>query len=295
MKTRLITAICTPLHEDHSLFVESLESHIEDQWHHGISGLLVGGTMGLMQLQTDNVLSDLVKLSVLFSRNRGEILVGVGDTCFARTLERIRIAEQFAIDGVVVLSPYLLKYSQTELIDYFRSLADVSSKPLYLYDLPAFTGTTLELSTVKTLAAHRNICGIKCSGAWEDTRQLIDSVGDQLRVIPAQAHLIDQLVRVGVPDNLDGIFGIFPHLPTAIVQAAESDDWMNASKLQQKLSQLLQLVLKKYATAYGCCEAILNARGIPGQITVAPMRRLSGSKREELLSEPLIQELIRNH
>ncbi len=143
MKTRLITALCTPLHEDHTLHAGSLEFHIEDQLQYGISGLLAAGTMGLMQLQTDNTYFELVKNSVLFNKSRAELLVGVGDTSFARTLDRIRLVEQFDIDGVVVLSPYLVKYSQAELIDYFASLAKESSKPLYMYDLPGLTGTKL--------------------------------------------------------------------------------------------------------------------------------------------------------
>lgn len=291
MHTHLISAICTPLQEDHSLHLPGLEAHISDQWQHGIRGLLVAGTMGLMQLQSDRTYQRLIEHCVHLSRGQGEIWVGVGDTSFARTRDRIEIAEQFRIDGVVVLSPYLVKYSQKELIDYFNTLADCATTPLYLYDLPQLTGTKLELQTVRALANHPNILGIKCSGAWEDTRQLIDCIGSQLRVIPAQPHLVDQLIRVGVRDNLDGIFGIAPRLSIDIAQAAESGDWTKASQLQQKISQLLQLLREKY-TVFAGCEVILNARGIPGRITCAPMQRLSNEARDGLLMEPVVQEIL---
>ncbi|MCC7087218.1 MAG: dihydrodipicolinate synthase family protein [Pirellulales bacterium] len=288
---RLISAICTPLRDGQSLDDASLEAHLEDQWSHGIGGLLVAGTMGLMQLQTDRVYRDLVEQSVRLSRRRGEIMVGVGDTCFSRTRDRIQMVEQFDIDGVVVLSPYLIKFSQEELLDYFRTLADISSKPLYLYDLPALTGTKLALSTVEALAKHPNVGGIKCSGLWEETRQLIDVVGDRFRVIPAQPHLVDQLARVGVRENLDGIFSIAPHWSIGIVRAAECGDWARAAGLQQKLSQLLRLLREQY-TIFGGCEVILAAKGMPCQLAPAPLRRLTAQEKERLLSESLIQELI---
>src|SRR5438552_1425755 len=87
-------------------------------------------------------------------RDTRRVMVAVGDTSLARTRDRIRIAEQFAIDAVVVVTPYLIKYSQADLIDYFRSLADLASKPMYLYTVPGLTGVVLEPGTVAALAQH---------------------------------------------------------------------------------------------------------------------------------------------
>ncbi len=291
VSTELMTAICTPLEIDYSLDLEALEAHIEDQWQHGISGLLVAGTMGLMQLQSDKVYRDLVEHSVGISHGRGEIMVGVGDTSFARTRDRIQFAEQFAIDGVVALPPYLVKFSQEELVEYFRALADIAEKPLYLYDLPGLVGTRLAIQTIEILAKHPNIRGIKCSGAWEETRQLIDRAYSDFRVIPAQPHLVDHLVRVGISANLDGIFGIAPDLSVAIVRSAEAGNWSRAAELQQLLSKLLNLLRDKY-TIYGGCEAILNARGIRCRLVPAPMQQLNEKQRNRLLEEPLVQRLL---
>ena len=98
MQTRLISALCTPLNDDGSLHVDGLAAHLDDQWRHGIAGVLVGGTMGLMQLLGDETYRELVRCSVQLSRGRGEILVGVGDTSFTRTLSRIRYVEHRCSD-----------------------------------------------------------------------------------------------------------------------------------------------------------------------------------------------------
>jgi len=289
MQTRLITAICTPLAEDESLHVAGLEAHLEDQWQAGIAGLLVAGSMGQMQLLADETYRDLIDYCVRFTAGRGELMVGVGDTSFARTRDRIRLAEQFAIDAVVIVTPYLVKHTQADMIDYYRALADLSGKPVYLYTVPGFTGVMLEADTVAALSEHPNIHGIKCSVPWDWTRQLMDRVGPGFRIIPAQAHLIDQLAAWGIRENLDGIFGIAPRLTVSIAEAAERGDRRMAAERQRQLSGLLQLLITKYPLL-ASCTALLNARGILGNVAPRPLHPLTATQREQLLAEPLVKQ-----
>jgi 4-hydroxy-tetrahydrodipicolinate synthase len=291
MKTRLTTALCTPLNQDGSLHIDGLAAHLEDQWRRGIAGVLVGGTMGLMQLLDDETYRELVRQSVRFAQGRGEILVGVGDTSFTRTLARIRYVEQFDIDGVVILSPYFYQLGQADLIAYFEGLADRSEKPVYLYDLPGRTKTTLELDTVLRLAKHQNIRGIKCSGEYTGTRRLMDHVGDTFRVVPAQPTIVDMLVRCGVQENLDGIFGILPGLTVGIAEAAEKGDYALAAQRQNDLTEFLHLIVGKYPL-FPACSVVLNARGIAGQVHPAPMKGLDKEQASKLLDEPLVRKLL---
>jgi 4-hydroxy-tetrahydrodipicolinate synthase len=291
MNTRLITALCTPLNDDGSLHVDGLAAHLDDQWRRGIAGVLVGGTMGLMQLLDDATYLELVRQSAVLSKGRGEVLIGVGDTSFTRTLARIRVVEQFDIDAVVVLSPYFFQLNQAELIDYFTGLADQSKKPLYMYDLPGRTKTTLELDTVLQLAKHPNIHGIKCSGEWTGIRRLMDRVGDKFRVVPAQPLIIDMLVRCGVRENLDGIFGILPGLSVGIAEAAEKGDYALAAARQSDLTEFLHLIVGKYPL-FPACTVVLNARGIPGRTHPVPMKTLDATQAAKLLDEPLVRKLL---
>ena len=259
MRTHLISAICTPLQDDDSLHVDGLAAHLDDQWRHGIAGVLVAGSMGLMQLLDDAVYRDLVRHAVQFSHGRGEILVGVGDTSYQRTLQRIKCVEQFDIDGVVVLAPFFYPFGQADLIEYFRALADQSRRPLYLYDLPVRTKTKLELETVLQLSKHPNIRGIKCSDEWTTVRRLRDRVGEGFRVVPAQPHLVDMLVRCEVRDNLDGIFAVMPDWTAGIVEAAEGNDYLLAAARQSKLTEFLHMIVTVYPL-FPACSAILNAQ-----------------------------------
>ncbi len=285
-RTKIISALCTPLNDDESLNAESLAMHIEDQVQSGFAGLLVGGSMGLMQLLSDQTYRDLIEQGVRANNGRLEMLVGVGDTSFARTRDRIDYVQQFDVDGLVVLTPSWRKFSKDELVRYYSDLADYATKPIYLYDLPSLTGVSIDIEIMQRLADHPNIVGIKCSGSWQGTRQLMSVVAGRVRVIPAQPLIMDQLIRLGVEENLDGIYSIFPELTVKIIEAAESEQWTEAERLTHELSELL-LVLIRY-DVMPAALAILNARGIVSATTPRPIKPLSKEKQEKLLKEPAI-------
>jgi 4-hydroxy-tetrahydrodipicolinate synthase len=290
-KPNFITAIGTPLAEDDSLHLEGLEAQLADQEAGGIKALLVGGTMGIMQMLTDQVWKDLIDHTISLGAGRFEIMVGVGDTSFARTRDRIAyLNNRKGVDSVVVLAPYFLQFNQDELFDYFAALADESNSPLYLYDLPAITGIRLEIPTVCKLASHPNIAGIKCSDEFSTTRRLIDCVDSHFRVIVAQPEMIDAVLHHGVADNLDGMFAVFPHWVTALGKAAQAGKWDEAAKWQQKMNLIRRAMIG--VGVWGGFTAIMNARGIPGRFAPRPIRMLDGKSKSALLECGPINTLL---
>ncbi len=290
INSTFISAIGTPLHDDETLHTPALEAHLEDQWQAGIDGVLVAGSMGLMQLLADGTYRQLIEAATEFSAGRGEVMVGVGDASFARTRDRIELVNRYPVDGVVVLSPYFFQFKQEELVDYFLALADVARHPLYLYDLPGLTGTKLEPETLQRLAEHPNIVGIKCSGELDGTLQLIRQLGDRFRVIVAQPEKVDVLIRDGVTEHLDGIFAAAPAWTVAIGRAAAAGDWDGAAEWQRRLTHILELV-KRFGV-FPTFTAILNARDIPGNYAPAPYRLLSDSQRQSLFNDAVLQQLL---
>jgi len=290
-KVGFVTAIGTPLTDDDALHHEGLEALLDDQEDGGIAAILVGGTMGVMQMLTDQVWRDLVDHSTTRGAGRFEIMVGAGDISFARTRDRIKYLNDCkGIDSVVVLSPYFLPLSQDELIDYYSALADESNNPLYLYDLPALTGLNLEIPTVCKLASHPNISGIKCSGDFSITRQLIDAVDDQFRVIVAQPTMLDFVLHHTAVEQLDGMFSIYPHWVTALGKAALAGNWDEAAEWQHKMNPVRQAMVE--AGVWGGFTTIMNAKGIPGRFAPRPIRMLDEKSRLALLENAAITALL---
>jgi 4-hydroxy-tetrahydrodipicolinate synthase len=269
-----------------------LEAHLADQAAGGIDSILVGGTMGVMQMLTDQVWQELAEQSISLGAGRFEVLVGVGDTSYARTRGRIEYLNSLkGISGVVTLAPYFLPLSQAELIDYFESLAEVSKKPLYLYDLPGLTGVHLQIPTVCRLAAHPNIAGIKCSGELHSTRRLIDTVDSGFRVIVARPEMVDITIRHGIREHLDGVFALCPHWVTSIGAAAQAGRWHEAAKWQQKMNALREAMLQ--AGVWGGFTTIMNARGIPGRFAPRPIQMLNKAEQKQLLEHEDVATLLR--
>jgi 4-hydroxy-tetrahydrodipicolinate synthase len=291
MISSVIHATCTLLRADESLHLEGNEAHIAAQWRHGASGLLIGGTMGLMQLLKRQAFTNLVRHSVQVSRGQGEILIGVGDTGFERTLERIREAEIPGVDGLVVVTPYFFKFSQTELVDYYRELAAEASRPVFVYYLPALTGVTLSLDTATQIAHLPNIAGIKSSADFAWTSSLMERVPSEFRVIAAAPNIFSKLLRAGVPEQLDGIFSVVPAHTEKLVQAARANDWQRADQLQGQLNTLLAVMAGRYGI-FPASTALLNVQGIPGNCAIRPMRELTPERTEALLEEPIVQQCL---
>lgn len=292
-KPFFITAIGTPLTEEEELHVEGLEIHLADQWDSGISGLLVAGTMGTMQLLTHGTYRNLVRHAIRLSRGRGQIYVGAGDASFACTRDRILFLNEHEIDGVVVLAPYLFTFNQNELIDYYSALADIARAPLYLYDLPVFTRTKLRIETILELSRHPNIHGVKCSDEAAFIRQLLDVVDPDFNVFVAQPDLIDVFLQYGARNHLDGMFALAPRWTVQIGQCADARQWEQAATYQSKLSQMRRLLIKHGVLP--TFTALMNARGIPGRFAPRPYHRLPDGDRELLLADPLVQEMIDEH
>ena len=281
-----INAICTPLTEDESLHSEGLAAHLADQWEHGIDGVLVGGTMGMMQLLRDSTYRELVQQSVELSAGKGEVLVGVGDTSYSRTRERIEFVNQFDLDGVVVLAPFFVSPTATQLVDYYKAVADVAKAPVYLYDLPALTRVDFSMDTYLQLQEHPNINGAKISGRFAFTRQVRDQLDPEFRVIMAEPEITDVLLHAGFQELLDGIYSFAPHWLKALREAAVAEDWEAAAEYQQRITRL-RTMLAQFGNVMAVSSALLNIRGIPGKTHFRPSPALTDAQVAELLQGPV--------
>lgn len=286
-----IAALGTPLGEEEQLHIGGLQAQFDSQIRGEMDGVLVGGTMGMMQLLRDDTYLDLLRHSAEYWQGKGEIFVGVGDASFARSRDRLRLVNEFPVDVVVVLAPYFMKFGQDQLIEYYSALANESKAPLYLYDLPQSTGTSLSHSTIHTLAKHQNIRGIKCSGDVAQVRVLTDSfAGTDFRVIVAQPLLVDTLMRHGMRQHLDGVFAMFPNWVKQMKHAVATENWTTAAELSQRMGRVMPR-LQHYGVM-SAMTAIMNSKGIAGSFAPRPFPALSASQVDELLREPTVLALI---
>ncbi len=139
----------------------------------GVAGFAALGTTGEpAALSLDE--QDAVLETILREAEGVPVLAGLAGNQTAQLHERVRRLNEWPIAGLLVSAPYYVRPSQAGLVEHFERIADLSAKPIVLYDIPYRTGVRIELDTLLTLAAHPRIEAIKdCSGCIETTRALI--------------------------------------------------------------------------------------------------------------------------
>src|SRR3954452_8825409 len=158
---RMLTAMVTPFASDLSLDLDgaaTLATHLVDA---GNDGLVVNGTTGESPTTTDAEKESLVRAVAEAVGDRAHVVAGVGTNDTAHTVELARQAEKAGASGLLVVSPYYSKPPQAGLLAHFRRVADATSLPVMLYDIPGRTGVPIHTDTMLALGEHERIVAVK--------------------------------------------------------------------------------------------------------------------------------------
>ncbi len=159
---RLVTAMVTPFHDDGSLnLVEArrLAAHLVDDQDN--DALVINGTTGESPTTTDAEKLALVEAVVAEVGDRARVIAGVGTFDTAHTIELAKQAEGAGAHGLLVVTPYYSRPPQDAVADHFLTVADATSLPIIIYDIPHRTGTPVDTATLITVGSHPNIVAVK--------------------------------------------------------------------------------------------------------------------------------------
>lgn len=280
----VITALGTPLdQEGTNLHEEGMRMQVAAQVEAGVNGLLCLGTMGMAQMHTPAVREQAVRATVEEAAGRLPVLVGCGDCSTARTRRYMADAEKYKPDGIVLIAPYFPKLSDEELLDYFVSLAESTSVPIYIYDIPFFTNRPLSANFIKTLAGRsRKIIGLKASGDFAVFRECVENFRDDphFAVFSGHSPLLDVATLVGADGIIDGLFALAPRIGVEIYQAASRNDVDTALAAQRKLKDVRDVVLIESVFAAFSCA--MNELGFPGNYACPPLRNITDQGCEQV-------------
>lgn len=110
---------------------------------------------------------------------RAPVVAHIGEISTRETIRLGQQIEKLGVDAVSVIAPYFVPLKQEELIAHYSAIADTLSIPMFLYNIPARTGNTIQPETARALASHPNIIGIKDSdGSDESLKGFLDAVRD---------------------------------------------------------------------------------------------------------------------
>jgi len=159
---RLLTAMITPMTADGGIDYDGaarLAEHLVTEMRN--DGLVISGTTGESPTTTEGEKERLLRAVIEAVGDRATIVAGVGTNDTVHTCELAQQAEQAGADGLLVVTPYYNKPPQHGLVAHFTRVADTTSLPVMLYDIPGRTGTPITTESLVQLAQHQRIVAVK--------------------------------------------------------------------------------------------------------------------------------------
>ncbi|MEB2777888.1 dihydrodipicolinate synthase family protein [Algoriphagus sp. D3-2-R+10] len=223
----IIPPMITPLNQDFSLDEKSLDLIIEHMIAGGVHGIFILGTTGEFASLSSKVKKRLIELTCRIVNHRIPVLVGITDCSFQESLDLAVCAKEAKADILVATTPFYMNVDQDELAYYFSRLADDVDLPLYLYNMPSHTGINIDLETVKILADHPNIKGIKdSSGDQKYFESLCDNFREypEFTVLVGPEEILVETMNMGGHGGVTGGANLFPELYVRLFEAIEYQD-----------------------------------------------------------------------
>ena len=244
MKNTLFTgagiAIITPFNEDGSINYERLGEMIDYQIKNGTDAIIICGTTGEASTMSDEEHLECIRFAVKKAAKRVPVIAGTGSNDTAYAIKLSKEAEEIGADGLLLVTPYYNKTTQRGLIAHFTAIADAVNIPIILYNIPGRTGMSIEISTAKVLAKHKNIVAVKeASGNIGYTAKLIAACGDDLDVYSGNDDMIVPIMSLGGKGVISVLSHVLPKETHLMAQYCLENNFAEASKLQIKYLDLI--------------------------------------------------------
>lgn len=191
------TAIITPFTEDGVNF-EEFEKLIENQIENKVDSLIVCGTTGEASTMTNEERKEVMKFAIKVANKRVPIILGTGSNCTKTAIEMTKYAESIGADGALVVTPYYNKTTQAGLIAHYKAIAEATSLPIILYNVPGRTGVNIKPETCLELSKFSNIVAIKeASGNLSQVAEISKLCKDNLNIYSGNDDQIIPILSVG--------------------------------------------------------------------------------------------------
>jgi len=235
------TALVTPFRNgvvDDSAFKKLIETQIGAD----ITGIVAIGTTGESPTLSDDEREQVIQLSVATANKRCLVLAGTGSNSTHHAVENTKMAERLGVDGALLVAPYYNKPSQEGLFRHFKAIADATSLPIMLYNIPGRCSVDILPETVVRLAREcQNIVSIKeASGSVERVSELRRRLPEAFTILSGDDSLTLPFMAVGAAGVVSVASNLFPAQVCALVRACESGDLKSAAKLHRKLLPLFK-------------------------------------------------------
>lgn len=276
-------AIVTPFSNGEVDF-EGFEGLIDFHLENGTQALIVLGTTGEAATQSFEEREKLVGIAVERVGGRIPVIVGTGANYTRMAVDYTKQAEALGADGVLVVTPYYNKATQNGLIEHYTVIANSTTLPVILYNVPGRTGVNLEAKTVAALSKVENIIGVKeASGNIGQVLEIKRLVSDNFKIYSGNDDQIVPIYACGGHGVISVCANAIPSQTQQMCKAFMDGDVEEALRLQLLYKHFINLLFCEVNPIP--IKAALNAMGYIKDELRLPLTSMEESNRNNLLDE----------
>ncbi|TGE31237.1 4-hydroxy-tetrahydrodipicolinate synthase [Desulfosporosinus sp. Sb-LF] len=258
---RVLTAMVTPMNEALEVDYEEAARLAQYLFIHGSDGIVVCGTTGESPTVTDKEKIELFRVVKAALGSKCTVIAGIGSNSTDSSIKLARQAAATGVDGLMAVVPYYNKPSQEGMFQHFKAIAEATSLPLMLYNVPGRTSANLSPETVKRLSEISNIVALK------EAAGSLDQVSELKRMLPSEFEVFsgdDSLTLPMLALGCSGIVSVAAHVigdeMKEMVDAWFAGDTARATRLHLELFPIFKGI---FVTANPVpIKALLNMDGI---------------------------------
>jgi len=270
-------ALVTPFKADGSVDYEALVKLVEYQVQNGTDYLVVLGTTAETPTLTKTEKAEIKRLVVTQVRRRVPVVLGVGGNCTRAVVDTLRQADLQDVDAILSVVPYYNKPSQEGIFRHYEAIAEATTRPVILYNVPGRTGTNMTAETTLRLArTFRNIVAVKeASGNIKQMNDIIKNKPADFQVISGDDGITYPLIALGAVGVISVIGNAFPREFSRMVRLALEGDYDNARVIHSRFMELFDLLfvdgnpagVKSMLNMMGFIENRLRLPLVPTRLT----------------------------
>mgnify|MGYP000534297325 FL=1 len=270
-------ALITPFKEDESVDYEALARLVDYQLQNGTDYLVVLGTTAETPTLTEEEKKNIINLVVTKVNGRIPIVLGVGGNCTRSVVEKLKNDNFDGIDAILSVVPYYNKPSQEGIYQHYKAIAEATTLPIVLYNVPGRTGVNMTAETTLRIAREfKNVIAVKeASGNITQMDDIIKNKPANFNVISGDDGITFPLITLGAVGVISVIGNAFPREFSRLLRLALLCDSYSARTIHHSFTELFSLLFidgnpagaKSMLNAMGFIENKLRLPLVPTRIT----------------------------
>lgn len=275
-------ALTTKFTAGDKLDLELFEKNLTAQLDAGVSGIVLGGTLGEASVLTTLEKEVLVKFAVEKVNNKVPVIINIAEGSTGEALRQAAYASNWGARGLMILPPMRYKTDHRETVTYFTTLANNTDLPVMIYNNPVDYKTEVTLDMFEEIAACKNFEAIKESTRdVSNVTRLKNRFGDRLKILCGVDTIAMEELCLGADGWVAGLVCAFPNETVTIYNLVKAGRIAEATIIYRWFMPLLELDIHPKLVQYiKLAEAQV---GLGSENVRAPRLPLTGKEREDIL------------